>query len=151
MNYMHNNNTFLQKTPNAARVDTWTTLEICPPPGPNAPKDEISPFRGTPHSDFVSACVGSGRWADFESCPLSPLRPFRVRGIDRDFSPIVVFWRCCTTTVFLVRFFRIHPVQSVANNVTQLSGRGFPCIFHMKFVLSQLYVFLVLQNGSRAV
>ncbi len=40
------------KHPKAARVDTWTTLEICPPPGPNARRDEISPFRGTPHSDI---------------------------------------------------------------------------------------------------
>ncbi len=35
----------------AARVDTGTKLEMCPPPGPNARRDEISPFRGTPHSD----------------------------------------------------------------------------------------------------
>ena len=29
-----------------------------------------------------------------------------------------------------MRFLRIHPVQSVVNNITQLSGRGFPCIFY---------------------
>ncbi len=29
--------------------------EICPPPGANAPRDEISPFRGTPHSDIGPA------------------------------------------------------------------------------------------------
>ncbi len=40
-----------------------------------------------------------------------------------------------------MRFLRIHPVQSVVDNPTQLSGRGFPRIFHMKLVLSQLYVF----------
>ncbi len=40
-----------------------------------------------------------------------------------------------------MRFLRIHPVQKVINNPTQLSGRGFPRIFHMKLVLSQLYVF----------
>ena len=39
-----------------------------------------------------------------------------------------------------MRFLRIHPVQKVINNPTQLSGRGFPRIFHMKLVLSQLYV-----------
>ncbi len=41
----------------------------------------------------------------------------------------------------LVRLLRIHPVQSVVNNITQLSGRGFPHIFHMKLFVSQLYVF----------
>ncbi len=49
---LHETTLFCKKTPKAARVDTWTTLEICPPPGPNAPRDEISPFRGTPHSDI---------------------------------------------------------------------------------------------------
>ena len=44
-----------------------------------------------------------------------------------------------------MRFLRIHPVQKVIDNPTQLSGRGFPRIFHMELVLSQLYVFLVLQ------
>ena len=33
------------KTPKAERVDTWITLEICPPPGPNARRDEISRSR----------------------------------------------------------------------------------------------------------
>ncbi len=56
----------------------------------------------------------------------------------------------CAKTIFIVRFLGIHPVQSVINNATQLSGRGFPYIFYMKLVLSQLYVFSVLQNGSRA-
>ncbi len=50
-----------------------------------------------------------------------------------------------------MRFLRIHPVHSVINNITQLSGIGFLCIFYMKLCLSQLYVCLVLQNGSRAV
>ncbi len=50
-----------------------------------------------------------------------------------------------------VFFLRIHSVQSVINNATQLSGRGFPYIFYVKLVLSQHYVVLVLQNGSRAV
>ncbi len=44
-------------------------------------------------------------------------------------------------TNIIERFLRIHPVQNVINNLTQLSGRGFPRIFHMKIVLSQLYVF----------
>ena len=35
----------------------------------------------------------------------------------------------------------IRPVQKVVNDPTQLSGRGFPRIFHMKLVVSQLYVF----------
>ncbi len=52
---------------------------------------------------------------------------------------------------FLVRVLRIGPVQSVVNSPTQLSGRGFPHIFYMKLVLSQHYVLLVLQTGSRAV
>ena len=40
-----------------------------------------------------------------------------------------------------MRFLRIHPVQKVINNPTQLSGRGFPRIFHMELFSSQLYVF----------
>ena len=44
-----------------------------------------------------------------------------------------------------MRFVRIHPAQSVVNSPTQLSGRGFPHIFHMELFSSQLYVFLVLQ------
>ncbi len=35
-------------------------------------------------------------------------------------------------TNFIFRFLRIHPVQSVVNSPTQLSGRGFPRIVHMK-------------------
>ncbi len=35
-------------------------------------------------------------------------------------------------TIFLVRLLSIHPVQSVVNSITQLSGRGCPRIFHMK-------------------
>ena len=59
--------------------------------------------------------------------------------------PIIDFLFVCRTTNFIERFLRIHPVQSVVNSIAQLSGRGFPRIFHMKLVLSQLYVFLVLQ------
>ena len=51
--------------------------------------------------------------------------------------------------IFLVCFLRIHYAQSVINNPTQLSGRGFPYIFYMKLFLSQLYVFLVLANPPR--
>ena len=36
---------------------------------------------------------------------------------------------------------RIHSVQRVINNPTQLSGRGCPYIFYIKLNLSQLYVF----------
>ena len=64
---------------------------------------------------------------------------------------ILCVWHFCRKTIFIMRFLRIHPVQNVINNPTQLSGRGFPRIFYMELVLSQLYVFLVLQNGSRAV
>ncbi len=53
--------------------------------------------------------------------------------------------------VFIVRFLRIHPVQRVVNNITQLFGRGFSGIFYMKLFVSQLYVFLVLQNERRTV
>ena len=63
----------------------------------------------------------------------------------------MVFDECCRKAIFIVRFLRIHPVQSVVNNIAQLSGRGFPCILYMKLFVSQLYVFFVLQNGSRAV
>ena len=44
-------------------------------------------------------------------------------------------------TNFIVSFLRIRPVQKVIDDPTQLSGRGFPRIFHMELVLSQLYVF----------
>ncbi len=62
----------------------------------------------------------------------------------------LIFYIFAENIFFLVRFLRIHPVQSVVNNLAQLSGRGFPSIFHMKLFLSQLYVFYLLQNGSRA-
>ncbi len=45
--------------------------------------------------------------------------------------------------------FRIHPVQSVVNNVAQLSGRGFPHIFHMELFLSQFYVFWYFKMDAR--
>ncbi len=45
----------------------------------------------------------------------------------------------CATTIFLVRCLRIHPVQTVVNNPTQLSGRGIRYIFYMQIFLSQLY------------
>ncbi len=71
----------------------------------------------------------------------------------RDFSFSVSsdFLHVCANTFFLVRLLRIHSVQSVINGPTQLSGRGFPHIFYRKLVVSQLYVFWVLPNGSRAV
>ena len=59
------------------------------------------------------------------------------------------FWYFCRKTNFLVRFLRIHPVQSVVNIITQLSGRGFPRIFYMKLFLSQLYVFWCSQMEAR--
>ncbi len=46
----------------------------------------------------------------------------------------------CAKIYILVRCLRIHPVQSVVNNIRQLSGRGFLCICCMKLCLSQLYV-----------
>ncbi len=45
-----------------------------------------------------------------------------------------------------MRFLRIQPVQKVIHNPTQLSGRGFPHIFYMRSILSQFYVFFVLQS-----
>ena len=42
----------------------------------------------------------------------------------------------CANTFFLVRALRIHPVQSVVDNPTQLSGRGFPCIFYIEVVVT---------------
>ena len=50
----------------------------------------------------------------------------------------------------LRRCVRIHSVQKVIHNPTQLSGRGFSHIFYMRSILSQFYVFLMLQNGRRA-
>ena len=44
---------FPPKSLKGARADTWTTLEICPPPAPNARRDEIIPFRGAPHSEYT--------------------------------------------------------------------------------------------------
>ncbi len=43
-------------------------------------------------------------------------------------SQFSFFYIFAKRTIFLVRILRIHPVQSVVNNITQLSGRGFPCI-----------------------
>ena len=31
-------------------------------------------------------------------------------------------------------FLKVHSVQSVINNITQLSGRGFPCIFILNYL-----------------
>ena len=53
-------------------------------------------------------------------------------------------------SIVLRRFLRIQAVQKVIHNPTQLSGRGFPHIFYMRSILSQFYVFLMLQNGCRA-
>ncbi len=39
----------------------------------------------------------------------------------------------CAKNIFLVRFCRIHPVQSVVNNPTQLSGRGFGYLLYVLF------------------
>ncbi len=68
-----------------------------------------------------------------------PLTP--IYGFVPKFSEILNFDECCAKTMLLVRFLRIRPVQSVANNPTQLSGRGLPCMFHMICLLLQLYVF----------
>ncbi len=71
----------------------------------------------------------------------------------RFFPNVRTFWILMNVAqnIFLVRVLRIRPVQSVVNSPTQLFGRGFPRISHMKLVLSQHHVFLVLQNGRRAV
>ncbi len=61
--------------------------------------------------------------------------------MDRDIFPISFFLYFCAKHILLLRFLRIHPVQSVVNSPTQLSGRGFPHIFYMQLFLSQLYVF----------
>ncbi len=47
-------------------------------------------------------------------------------GIDRDFSPMFGSLTFLCKNNCLLRFSRIHPVQSVVNSPTQLSGRGFP-------------------------
>ncbi len=65
------------------------------------------------------------------------------RGASGGVSDVYVFFLyVCATTNCLVRFLRVHPVQSVINSPTQLSGRGFPGIFYIKLCLSQLYVFV---------
>ena len=68
-----------------------------------------------------------------------------LRGVRGDLSGFVPqnfgFGAFSAKKHVILRFLRIHPVQSVVNNPTQLSGRGFPHIFYMKYVLSQLYVF----------
>ncbi len=66
-------------------------------------------------------------------------------------SPIFDVWHFCGKHICLVRVLRIHPVQSVIHNITQLTGRGFPCIFYIKLRFRQNYTFLVRPNGSRAV
>ena len=45
---------FSANTPKAARVDTWTTSEICPPSWSRTQRTQGRniPFRVTPHSDF---------------------------------------------------------------------------------------------------
>jgi hypothetical protein len=51
------------------------------------------------------------------------------------------FWYFCGKTNFIMRFLRIRPVQKVVDNPTQLSGRGFPRISHVRSFSSQLYLF----------
>ncbi len=63
-----------------------------------------------------------------------------IYGFFPQFSKMLDFEECCRKTNFIVRLLRIRPVQSVVNSPTQLSGRGFPRIFHMKLVLSQHHV-----------
>ena len=46
-----------------------------------------------------------------------------IYGLFPQFSEILNFDECCRTTNSIVRFLRIHPVQSVVNNIAQLSGR----------------------------
>ena len=49
------------------------------------------------------------------------------------------FWDCCATTCVL----RTHSVQSVTNNPTQLSGRGFPRIFYITLICHNVTVVCV--------
>ncbi len=58
------------------------------------------------------------------------------------FPQLLIFDIFMKKNNFIMRFLRIHAVQSVINNPTQLSGRGFPRIFHMNLFLSQLYIFV---------
>ncbi len=85
-----------------------------------------------------------------------PPTPGRAGGPGAEFSDfflnfgfLILLWKTC----FLERFLRIHPVQSVINSIAQLSGRGFPHIFYMELVLSQLsgsYIFLKQCYGCMA-
>ena len=52
-----------------------------------------------------------------------------------------IFYIFAEKTNFIMRFLRIRPVQKVIDNPTQLSGRGFPRISHMRSFSSQLYLF----------
>ncbi len=105
----------------------------------------------------VSICglhtpLGESRFVESRSLLLKMNINSRLKGaVDRElggeyirfvsqFSKILNFDECCRTTIFILRFF-IRPVQSVVNSPAQLSGRGFPRIFHMKLVLSQHHVF----------
>ena len=124
----------------AEKIFSWA-----PGPGHRAQGWNIL-FRGTPHSDLGSA-LGSDASSRHKFCAIKGSEG----GIYTALFPIFRFLFFCAKPIFLVRFLRIHPVQSVVNSPTQLSGRGFPCIFYMKLCVSQLYVFFVLQNGSRAV
>ena len=118
-----------QQLPKGARADTRTTLEMRQVSVTSRPGNINSRLKGA-----VDRELGGN-----------------IYGVFPQFSEILDFDECCAKNMCLVRFLRIGPVQSVVNSPTQLSGRGFPHICYMKLVLSQHYVFLVLQTGSRAV
>ena len=119
-------------------------------PGRRAPA--IAPRDGISCSGEPLTPIWAAHWAVTQVHGTNFVQLKGVRGeYIRHCSQLSDFLCFCATPLLLVRFLRIHPVQSVVNSPTQLSGRGFPCIFYMKLFVSQLYVFLVLQNGCRTV
>ncbi len=104
----------------------------------------------TTHVLFPIGSTNPGMWSDLCNNINSRLKGAVDRELGGKYTEkktyFLIFDIFAKQANFIVRFLRIHPVQSVVNNIAQLSGRGFPRIFPMRSFSSQLYVFLVLQN-----
>ncbi len=108
-------------------------------PGRRAPA--IAPRDGISCSGEPLTPIWAAHWAVTQVHGTHFVQLKGVRGeYIRHCSQFSDFLHFCAKPIFLERFLRIHPGQSVVNSPTQLSGRGFPCIFYM-ICLSQLYVF----------
>ncbi len=117
-------------------------------PGRRAP--DIAPRDGISCSGEPLTPICAAHWAVTQVHGTNFVQLKGVRGNIYGIVPIILFLHFCAKPTFLVRFLRIHPVQSVVNAPTQLSGRGFTCIFYKMFFVAPLR-FLVLQNGRRTV